>query len=509
MNTMTGPIVTTSAGDVRGAWRNGGTVFLGIPYAAAPIGDLRFAAPQPPEPWSEVRDATEPGATPQRRLLGLEPSFPEPCVPGDETLNVNVFTPAPGEPGGRLPVMVWIHGGAFMAGSPVSPWYDGRSFSRDGVVVVTISYRLGFHGFGWIADAPANRGTLDQIAALEWVRDNIANFGGDPEAVTIAGQSAGGTSVMTLFTAPRAQSLFRAAICMSGADRVQSLAEAEQTGRALAASAGVNPTVAGWSALTEEQALDAQDAFHVAPPPGTIDPAAFVRHTLTPAGDRGMPFGPVIDGDLLPNTVTDALASGVAADKPLLIGVTAHEFALWMLHAEQELEGADVADAMIEAGLPRELAADYVASHPELPSPAKLLGQLIAIRTFRQPMALSADLRAKTSPDITWLYDFRWPSPFYSDLAVHCVELPFAWDLLDADGVARTHGPNPPQELAEAAHAAWVAFVANGDPGWRPWSHGVAMVYNESSGEQPVLEIERRLASAAAEAWPEQSDSGT
>ena len=502
MDNATDPIVATSSGDVRGAWKSGGAVFLGIPYAAAPVGDLRYAAPQPPQPWSEVRDATQPGPTPQRRLLGLEPSFPEPCIPGDETLNVNVFTPAPGEPGRRLPVMVWIHGGAFAAGSPASPWYDGRSFSRDGVVVVTLSYRLGFGGFGWIADAPVNRGTLDQIAALEWVRDNIAAFGGDPAAVTIAGQSAGGTSVMTLFTAPRAQSLFRAAICMSGADRVQTMAQAEQTGRALAASAGVEPTVAGWSALTEDQALDAQDAFRIATPSGPIDPAAFVRHALTATGDQGMPFGPVIDGDLLPRSVSDALAGGVAADKPLLIGVTAHEFTLWMLDAEEQLRGVDVAEAMVEAGLARELAADYVASHPELPSAAALLGQLTGIRTFRQPMAHWTDLRAKTSPDTTWLYDFRWPSPFYSDLAVHCVELPFAWDLLDADGVARTHGPNPPDDLAEVTHAAWVAFVAHADPGWRPGSHGVGMVFNETSGEQPVLEIERRLASAAVEAWP-------
>jgi len=498
----TGPIVTTSDGDVRGTWRAGGAVFLGIPYAAAPVGDLRFAAPRPPRRWTGVRDATEPGATPQRRLLGLEPSFPEPCVAGDDTLNVNVFTPAPGEPGRRLSVMVWIHGGAFKAGSPVSPWYDGRSFSRDGVVVVTVSYRLGFHGFGWIADAPVNRGVLDQIAALEWVRDNIAAFGGDPGAVTIAGQSAGGISVMTLLTAPRAQSLFRAAICMSGPDRVQTLAEAEGTGRALAAVAGVEPTVAGWSALTEEQVLDAQDALPSPAPSGPIDPVGFVRHALTADGDQGLPFGPVIDGDLLPRPVTDAIADGVGAGKPLLLGVTGHEFTLWMLGAEAELRGVDVAAAMADAGLPPQLAADYVASHPELTSAAALLGQLIGIRTFRQSAARWADLRAKTSPDTTWLYDFRWPSPFYGDLAVHCVELPFAWDLLDADGVSRTHGPNPPAALADLAHAAWVAFVRGGDPGWRPLSQGVGMVFRQGGREQPVLQIERRLGGAAAEAWP-------
>ncbi|MEJ2862172.1 carboxylesterase/lipase family protein [Actinomycetospora flava] len=503
MNNVIAPIVTTTAGDVRGVRRDGDAAFLGIPYAAAPVGALRFAAPRAPNPWAGVRDATRPGATPQRRLLGLEPSFPEPTVPGHETLNLNVFTPAAGEPDRRLPVMVWIHGGGFAAGSQASPWYDGRSFSRDGVVVVTISYRLGFHGYGWIADAPMNRGVLDQIAALEWVRDNIAAFGGDPAAVTIAGQSAGAISVMTLFTIPLAQSLFRSAICMSGADRIQSLAEAEHVGRALAVAAGAEPTVAGWSALTEDQVLDAQDAFGIATPPDEIDPAAFVRSALMPPGDQGMPFGPVIDGDLLTRSVGDALAGGVAADKDLLMGVTAHEFTLWMLHAEEHLRGVDVVEAMVEEGLPRELARDYVASHPELPSAAALLGQLIGIRGFRQSMMRWADLRAKTSPDLTWLYDFRWPSPFYSDLGVHCVELPFAWDLLDADGVARTHGPHPPRELAKVTHAAWVAFVTEGDPGWRPWTGGVGMVFNETSREQPILGIERRLADAAAVVWPE------
>src|SRR5262249_49835986 len=155
-------------------------------------------------------------------------------------------------------------------------------------------------------------------------------------------------------------------------------------------------------ALTEDQALDAQDTLHAAPPPGPIDPAAFVRHALTAPSDQGMPFGPVVDGDLLPCSVSDALASGVAEDKPLLIGVTGHEFTLWMLGAEEQLRGIDVAAAMAEAGLGRDLAADYVASHPELPSAAALLGQLMGIRTFRQPLARWADLRAKTSPDITW-----------------------------------------------------------------------------------------------------------
>ena len=181
--------VDTAAGRVRGAWRGepgapeASAAFLGIPFAEAPVGELRFAAPVPKAPWEGVRDALEFGATAQRGDPGVT-LIPEPSVPGESTLNVNVFTPRPvdAEPGAGLPVLVWIHGGGYFAGSPASPWYDGRRFNRDGVVTVSISYRLGFDGFGWIADAPSNRGVRDWLLALEWVRDNIAAFGGDPVA---------------------------------------------------------------------------------------------------------------------------------------------------------------------------------------------------------------------------------------------------------------------------------------------------------------------------------------
>ena len=148
-------------------------------------------------------------------------AIPEPSIPGDAILNVNVFTPVPGEPDAGLPVFVWIHGGGYKAGSPASPWYDGRAFNRDGVVTVTISYRLGFDGFGWIPDAPHNRGLLDQIEALRWVQRHIAAFGGDPERVTIGGQSAGGGSVWALLVSPAGRGLFGAAISHSGALEVQ------------------------------------------------------------------------------------------------------------------------------------------------------------------------------------------------------------------------------------------------------------------------------------------------
>ena len=189
--------VDARAGRVRGAWRDipgseaRSAAFVGIPFAKPPVGELRFAAPVPVEPWEGVRDALEFGATAQRGHPGVT-LIPEPSVPGESTLNVNVFTPVPGEADAALPVLVWIHGGGYFAGSPASPWYDGRSFNRDDVVTVTISYRLGFDGFGWIEDAPSNRGVRDWLLALKWVQENISSFGGDAGRVTIAGQSAGG-----------------------------------------------------------------------------------------------------------------------------------------------------------------------------------------------------------------------------------------------------------------------------------------------------------------------------
>ncbi|MFZ0530532.1 MAG: carboxylesterase family protein, partial [Propionicimonas sp.] len=319
------PIVQTRAGAVRGVWRGASAAFLGIPFAEAPVGGLRFAAPEPVRPWDGVRDASRPGPTPQRRPFGEVTTIPEPSFPGEDTLNLNVFTPVPGEPGAGLPVLVWIHGGGFFAGSPSSPWYDGAAYNRDGVVTVSLSYRLGFDGFGWIVDAPTNRGLRDLIAGLEWVRDNIARFGGDPARVTIAGQSAGGTAVMALLASPPAQALFAQVIGHSAAQLSMTASAAERIGRAFAADAGVEPTRAGWSQLSEDAILDAQTAL-MAPPDGPPPTASgFVRHTLE-AGGIGLPFVPQTGDDVLPFGILEAFTRGVGAGKALLAGTVAHEF---------------------------------------------------------------------------------------------------------------------------------------------------------------------------------------
>ena len=215
--------VEVSGGPVRGSADAGIARFLGIPYAAAPFGPNRMRPPQPVEPWDGVRDATDYGPTspkgdypPQYRTL-----LPERDIPGTECLNLNVWTPADAVGTGRLPVLVWIHGGSFMNGSGANHEYDGTAFARDGVVCVTINYRLGAEGFLYVdGDAgagTANLGLQDQVAALRWVQDNIAAFGGDPARVTVAGESAGAMSVTTLLAMPSARGLFARAITQSGA----------------------------------------------------------------------------------------------------------------------------------------------------------------------------------------------------------------------------------------------------------------------------------------------------
>src|SRR5438045_2832196 len=208
-------IVDTRSGKVEGIERGGVNVFLGIPYAAPPVGKLRWQLPQPEQSWDGVRDATAFSAQSAQSPFPMAAMFGEPQAPcSEDSLYLNVWTPACDD--ARRPVLVWIHGGAFLYGTGATPWYDGRSFARDDVVLVTINYRLGAFGFLHV-DGQGNNGILDQVAALEWVRDTIAAFGGDPGNVTAFGESAGAMSVGTLLGLPAAKGLFVKAIPESGA----------------------------------------------------------------------------------------------------------------------------------------------------------------------------------------------------------------------------------------------------------------------------------------------------
>jgi para-nitrobenzyl esterase len=472
------PIVQITPGRVRGLWRDGSAAFLGIPFAQAPVGDLRFAAPVPPEPWEGVRDAVEYGATAQR-IDDPDSLIPEPVVPGDATLNVNVFTPAPGDLDARLPVLVWIHGGGYIAGSPASPWYDGRAFNRDGVVTVTISYRLGFDGFGHIAGAPSNRGVRDWLAALEWVRENIAAFGGNPDRVTIAGQSAGGGAVLRLLGMPAAQHLFHAVWASSGALADVTVERARTMSAKLANLAGVPPTRDGFASVPEATIHSVQEK---AAGPAPDDRIAVIRALLR----DGLAWGPTIDGDLITQSTTAALQEGIGSDKVLVLGSNDDEMTVLADAAKPALRFVPPAVALRILDVPREVRDRYLADNAaqRRKGTAAMVGRYATDVVFRSTVPRVAEARGAAP---TWVYRFAWVSRARG-WALHCLDVPFLFDCLDAERVAALAGDNPPQALADAVHGSAVAFVRDGTPGWPAWSQhpGATRVFGGAASRPDV-----------------------
>ena len=481
------PEVRIAEGVVRGRWRDTtppgsgargslrSAAFLGIPFAEAPVGELRFAAPVPRAPWEGVFDAAAFGATAQRGDPGVT-LIPEPSVEGDSTLNVNVYTPAIplGDDTDRagMPVLVYIHGGGYFAGSPASPWYDGRNFNRDGVVTVTLSYRLGFDGFGWIQDAPSNRGVRDWLLALEWVQRNIAAFGGDPARVTIAGQSAGGGAVMTLLGMEKAQHLFHGVYAISGALADVSAERAEAFGRALAETAGVAPTRAGWSSLDQDRVLELQKKA-----------TAFEGGDMSSIIEDGLPLGPSVDGDLLLRPTPESFRAGIGSDKPLVLGATDDEFTMAMADAPKMLRWVPAGMLLGKLGVAKPARRAYLAANADVVAKgkARLAGRVLTDKMFRRAILRIVADRG-TAP--TWVYRFSWPSGTFG-FAEHCLDVPFFFDCLDGPAMVPLAGPNPPQALADEVHAAAVAFIADGDPGWTRYDRdGVARVFDTPSRDQ-------------------------
>jgi para-nitrobenzyl esterase len=464
--------VMTSGGLVRGVGREGSAAFYGIPYAAPPVGCRAFEAPAAPAPWTGVRDATRPGATAQHR--GFDGgTIPEPSVAGEDILTVNVFTPRGAPSAGGLPVMVFIHGGAYIAGSPTSPWYDGCSFNRDGVVVVTVGYRLGVLGFGVLPDAEQNRAVLDWLAALCWVRENVAAFGGDPARVTIAGQSAGGGAVLALLGVRGIEGLAHRAIAASPVLSQVTLEQGRDVMGEAAALLGAEPTAAGLGAVSRELVDDVpwrtRNAFGKAASraTGETDPVETVRAVL-----GSIEFAPALDGELLVSTI----AEGVRGSRiPLLLGAAAHE-----MTGEIPPNGASLDAAALERlGLGAQEARRYLEGCEE---DAERWGQLLTDAMFRAAVPLLAEGR-----EGTWAYDFRHRAGGEVDPghAFHCTDLPFAWDRLGAEGVGRALG-DPPQELAEQMHGAWVSFIVDGSPGWESYDAGGAVRRFMQPGSETV-----------------------
>ncbi|MFD7866155.1 carboxylesterase/lipase family protein [Streptomyces sp. NPDC059783] len=452
-DTRPAPPVRTAYGTVRGTRERGVHVFRGIPYAAAPVGPHRFRAPAPPERWDGVREAVTFGPTAPKRPYAppLDRLLPDPEVPGDGCLNLNVWTPAPGS--ARLPVLVWIHGGALLHGSSAVPLYDGAAFARDGVVCVSLNYRLGTEGFGLFPDAPANRGLLDQIAALGWVRENIAAFGGDPDRVTVCGESAGAICIGALLSAPRAAGLFRRAVLQSGAPTALPPDAARRTTALVARRLGVPATARALAA---------------------VDPAALLAaQTEVTAGGSpltgGNSFQLVVDGELLPRDPLAALRDGASSGVDLLLGSTTEEYRLWFVPTglTERFSRTRLRLALWRFRVPAATARTYRANRPRA-TPGELLGALATDLLLRVPLNLLADARTGAAGS-TRLYEFGWPSPVQGLGACHGLEIGFVFDNLAGPDAVALAGPDAPRELAAAMHTAWVRFAESGDPGWPAW----------------------------------------
>jgi para-nitrobenzyl esterase len=465
---VTARVVHTGAGSVEGAESDGVVAFLGIPYAADPYGPRRFTAPAPVAAWEGVRPATTYGPTALKNgyPAPLDRLLPEPAIDGEVCLNLNVWTPDPGSSG--LPVLVWIHGGAFLYGSGAVPDYAGDSFARHGVVTVTCNYRLGIDGFAWLEGAPPNRGLLDQVAALRWVRDNIAAFGGDPDRVTVAGESAGAMSVTTLLAMPSAAGLFHRVIAQSGAGH-HALPEgtARRITGYLAEKLGVAPTAVAMAGVPFDQLLNAQ-ADLAAGPQRDPDPARWGE-----AATNVMVFEPIIDGEVLPGLPIDVIAGGGGAEVDLLVGINRDEQRLFVvpLGLLEVIDDNLVALAAAGWSVPAGAVDRYRASRPGQ-LPGEVLCDLGTDWFFRIPAIRLAEARTERRGR-TYAYEFAWAtSAFDGKLgACHALEIPFVFDHLDQEGGPSLFAPGEelPRHLADTVHSAWVGFVTDGDPGWVPY----------------------------------------
>ena len=358
--------------------------------------------------------------------------------------------------------MVWIPGGMFEAGSGAT--YDGSRFARDGVVCVTINYRLGAEGFVYLDDGVANLGLLDQIAALEWVRANIAGFGGDPGNVTILGQSAGAMSIGTLLSMPRAEGLFRRAVAQSGgAHQVMPAETARTVAGQLARRLGIAATRGDFALVPVDRLLRAQaelKADLLAHP----DPSHWGAEVATAL----MPWQPVVDGDTIPERPIDRIAAGAAAGIDLLAGATADEWRFFLVPggAMDQITAEVVAATLVGYGLPDKAAlASYRAAHPGA-SPGELLAAIQSDWYFRLPVIRLADAHA-TRASATYVYEFAWRSPQFGGHlgACHGAEVAFVFDT-PGGATEALAGANPPQQLADLMHAAWIRFASVGEPGW-------------------------------------------
>jgi para-nitrobenzyl esterase len=492
-------IVSTRYGKLEGEEHDRLRVFKGVPFAAAPENVRRWLPPEKPLPWTGVRDGRRFGAVaPQNSVtnqalaaMKIDQQQSEDC------LNLNLWTPALDR--ARRPVMVWIHGGGFTIGGGSQEIYNGSVLAKRGdVVVVTINYRLGPLGFLRLNDvtngripSSGNEGLLDQLAALQWVRDNIAEFGGDPDNVTIFGESAGGMSVGALLAMPSARGLFHKAIPQSGScDTVSSIARANRTAERVLSKLSVS-------------AGDA-DAIRAIPVAQLLT-GVFGADGKTPDRELGMAYQPVVDGAVIPRELIEMVAQGSAAGVAVMVGSNLEE---WKLFSAMDPSAQRLDKAGLVARMSKRMTADFassiIASYERARTsagasitPPELFSAIETDRVFRMPGVRLAEIHGR-SERRAYNYLFTWRSPAMRGTlgSCHALELGFVFGTNHLAGMRRFAGEGPAAEkLAIEMQDAWLAFARDGNPGWPGYTEArrATMLFGETSSvAEAPFEEERR-----------------
>ncbi|MGC2331249.1 MAG: carboxylesterase family protein [Candidatus Acidiferrales bacterium] len=501
-STASRPIVETTAGKIRGVTVKGIHAFKGIPYGASTAGKNRFMPPAKPERWSGVREALEYGHSAPQTIPGapgilagadflMSGNNPPGLGEGEDCLVLNIWTSGVKD-NRKRPVMFWCHGGAFTSGSGSAPLYDGANLARRGdVVVVTINHRLGALGYTYLGHAggeafaaSGNAGMLDIVAALAWVRDNIAEFGGDSSRVLVFGESGGGQKVSTLLAMPPTQGLFHRAVIESGPGvRMNALDYATKVGDMLLVELDIKP-----GRITDAQTIPL-DRIMAAQGAVNRKLGAFI-----PGMIQG--FSPVVDGVSLPQNPFDPVAPKVSADVPLLIGFNRTELTLFAA-GDPSLFSLDDAGLQkrVRSLLGEHAEAVLSAFRSDYPneSPSGLYFLIASAYPTVAFTAKIAERRAALGKGATYVYEFTWETPILGGRlrSPHTIEMPFVFDNVADPLVQKLTGSGPDIfPLADRVSGAWTAFAANGNPDskgfphWPPYStadRNVMIVNTESS----------------------------